>query len=368
MSNYWYDYIIVGSGMFGAAFAFQARKQTPRVLVIEKSEHIGGACYTEEKNGVMIHKYGPHIFHTNDKSIWEWVNQFGEFKSFINQPIAKYGDKIYNLPFNMNTFYQLYGIILPEEAQEAIKKDCIDFPGSSVESCGYRKFGKKIYETLIKDYTEKQWGRSCKDLPQSLIERILLRFEFNNNYFSDQFQGVPVKGYTYLISEMLKDIPVILNKTYAEFKEDFPYIGAGKVIYTGAIDEYYNYCFGKLDYRSLLWDEKIAEQGCAVVNYTSKENPYTRSIEHKWFMGSSDLPAYTSFEKPVEWEPGLERYYPVNTEENLKLYNKYKAYAKERDPNVIFCGRIGGYEYINMDTAISKAISLEEELAANNKI
>lgn len=363
--NY-YDYIVVGAGLFGAAFAHTANALGKTVLIIEKENHIGGACYTEEKDGVIIHKCGPHIFHTSDKEIWDWVNQFDNFKTFINQPIAKHNNKIYNLPFNMNTFYQLYGVVTPDEAAAAIRRDSTDIFGSSFEDYCYRTFGRKLYLTLIKDYTEKQWGRKCSQLPQSLIERVPLRFEYNNNYYNDQYQGVSIHGYTKMIQKMLKGVPVMLNTSFKDLRTIYPDIWADKIIYTGAIDEFYDYCFGKLEYRSLIWDEKIMSQGCSVVNYTDDSTPYTRSIEHRLFCGDTSLPAYCSFERPVEWKKGLERYYPIPTPSNLALYQKYKDYTAEYNSNIIFCGRIGGYKYINMDAAIIQAIKLAKEISKSN--
>lgn len=358
-----FDYVVVGAGLFGAAFAFAAKNlYNKKVLIVEKSDRVGGACYTEEKEGVIVHKFGPHIFHTNNKKLWDWVNSLEEFKPFINQPIAKYEQKIYNLPFNMNTFYQLYGAETPEAAKALIEKDKIKYFGAGLDDFCYRNFGRKLYLTLIKDYTEKQWGRKCADLPTSLVERIPLRFEFNNNYFNDVYQGVPVNGYTALIEKMIEGIPILYNTSYKDMREMFPDISAEKVIYTGAIDEYYDYCLGALEYRSLKWDEKYSEQGCAVINYTDTSTPYTRSIEHKWFMGGDpSLPALCSYELPLEWEEGMERYYPIPTDNNLTLYYRYLDLAKEKDPNVIFCGRIGGYKYINMDTAIEQAMNLAKK-------
>lgn len=359
----YYDYIVVGAGLFGAAFAHTANSLGKKVLVIEKENHIGGACHTEGKDGVIIHKCGPHIFHTSDKSLWEWINQFDNFKTFINQPIAKHSGKIYNLPFNMNTFYQLYGAVIPEEAAAAIERDTAAIFGSSLEDYCYRTFGRELYLTLIRDYTEKQWGRKCSQLPQSLIERVPLRFEYNNNYYNDQYQGVPVHGYTEVIRKMLDNIPIMLNTSFKDLRTIHPEIWADKIIYTGAIDEFYGYCFGKLEYRSLIWNEKIMNQGCAVVNYTDDSTPYTRSVEHRLFCGDTSLPAYCSFERPVEWKEGLERYYPIPTSANLTLYQKYKDYAVEQDPYIIFCGRIGGYKYINMDAAINQAMKLAKEIS-----
>lgn len=361
MDNNYFDFIVVGAGLFGAAFASTASSLGKRVLVIDKNSCVGGACYTEMVDGVPIHRHGPHIFHTNNSELWQWIQLFGEFKPFTNQPIAKYKDKIYNLPFNMNTFYQLYGAQTPRQAEECIKADCVNLFGNSIEDFGYRALGNRLYLTLIKDYTEKQWGRRCSELPQSFIERLPLRFEFNNNYFTDRFQGVPVEGYTPLIKNMLKDSQVMLNTSFQDLRTIFPDIWANKIIYTGSIDEFYNYSLGELQYRSLCWEDRFDRQGCAVVNYTDDTTPYTRSIEHRLFVGDYKSKPYTTFERAVEWKEGLERYYPIPTEKNLTLYNQYLELAQKENPNIIFCGRIGGYKYINMDTAVEQA----RELAFN---
>ena len=356
-----YNYIVVGAGLFGAVFAHTAKTQGKSVLVIEQDDHIGGACYTEKEGGVIIHKCGPHIFHTNNKKLWNWINQFDEFKTFINQPIAKNKDKVYNLPFNMNTFHQLYGATTPEKAVTVLEQDRVNLFGSSIEDYGYRTFGRKLYLTLIKDYTEKQWGRKCSQLPQSFVERIPLRFEYNNNYYNDQYQGVPVHGYTYLIKKMLSKIPVMLNTSFQDLRLIHPEIWADKIIYTGSIDEFYNYSLGELQYRSLCWEDSFDSQGCAVINYTDDTTPYTRSIEHRLFVGDYKSKPHTTFEKAVEWEKGMKRYYPIPTEKNLNLYNQYLELAQKENPNIIFCGRVGGYKYINMDTAVEQA----RELAFN---
>lgn len=358
MDNNYFDFIVVGAGLFGAAFASTASSLGKKVLVIDKNNHVGGACYTEIVNGVAIHKCGPHIFHTNNSELWQWIQSFGEFKHFINQPIAKYKGRIYNLPFNMNTFYQLYGAQTPKQAEECIKADCVNLSGKSVEDFGYRVLGSKLYLTLVKSYTEKQWGRKCSELPQSFIERLPLRFEFNNNYFTDHFQGVPVAGYTPLIKNMLKGSQVMLNTSFQDLRTIFPDIWADKIIYTGSIDEFYGYQLGKLEYRSLIWKEDSNDQGCAVVNYTDDTTPYTRSIEHRLFVGDHKSEPHITFEKAVEWQEGLERYYPIPTDKNLVLYNQYLELARKENPNIVFCGRIGGYKYINMDTAIEQARDL----------
>lgn len=361
MDNNYFDFIVVGAGLFGAAFASTASSIGKKVLVIDKSSHIGGACYTEMVDGVAIHKCGPHIFHTNNSELWQWIQSFGKFKPFINQPIAKYKDKIYNLPFNMNTFHQLYGAQTPKQAEECIKADRVNLLGKSVEDFGYRVLGSKLYLTLVKSYTEKQWGRKCSKLPQSFIERLPLRFEFNNNYFTDLFQGVPVAGYTPLIKNMLKGSQVMLNTSFQDLRTVFPDIWADKIIYTGSIDEFYDYQLGILEYRSLTWEEDSSDQGCAVVNYTDDTIPYTRSIEHRLFVGDYKSKPYITFEKAVEWQEGLERYYPIPTDRNLALYKQYLELAQKENPNIVFCGRIGGYKYINMDTAVEQA----RELAFN---
>ncbi len=365
-----YDYLIVGSGLFGAVFAHEAAAKGKKCLVIDKRNNIAGNIYTAEEHGINVHKYGAHIFHTSDRKVWDYVNEFAEFNNFINAPVAKYGDELYNLPFNMNTFSKMWGIQTPEEARKIIdeqKKDGFKENPENLEEQAISLVGKDIYEKLIKGYTQKQWGRKCTELPAFIIKRLPVRFTFDNNYFNDRYQGIPVGGYTKLVENMLKGIDVKLGVTYKDFiagtDDTFD-----KVIYTGPVDEYFDFRLGTLEYRSLRFEEEYMPdcdnfQGNAAVNYTSADVPYTRIIEHKHFeFGKGDGTVITR-EYPSEWKPGDEPYYPVNNDRNNSLYEQYKALADE-EKNVIFGGRLGVYKYFDMDKVIASALeTAEKELA-----
>lgn len=360
-----YDYLIVGAGLFGAVFAHEAASKGKKCLVIDKRNNIAGNIYTAEEHGINVHKYGAHIFHTSDKKVWDYVNTFAEFNNFINAPVAKYGDELYNLPFNMNTFSKMWGIQTPEEAKKIIdeqKKDGFKENPENLEEQAISLVGKDIYEKLIKGYTQKQWGRKCTELPAFIIKRLPVRFTFDNNYFNDRYQGIPIGGYTKLVENMLSGTEVKLGTAYKDFirkdKEDT----FDKVIYTGPVDEYFDYKLGTLEYRSLRFEEEYLPdcdnfQGNAAVNYTSADVPYTRIIEHKHFeFGKGDGTVITR-EYPSEWKPGDEPYYPVNNDRNNDLYEQYKALAGE-EKNVIFGGRLGVYKYFDMDKVIASALEL----------
>lgn len=366
-----YDFLIVGAGLAGATAAHELTKAGRRCLVIDKRAHIGGNIYTEEVHGINVHKYGAHIFHTSDKFIWDYVNSLVEFNRYTNCPVAQAPDgKLYNLPFNMNTFYQMWGVKTPEEAQakieeqrkeaiEKMKTDGITEP-RNLEEQALTLIGRDIYEKLIKHYTEKQWGRKCTELPAFIIRRLPVRLTFDNNYFNDSFQGIPIGGYTRLIEKMLEGVEVRLNKDYFEHKAELEEL-ADKVIYTGEIDRFYDYRFGHLQYRTVSFETETIDtpnyQGNAVVNYTDTETPFTRIIEHKHFESfGNDLyvnpKTIISREYSKEWKPGDEPYYPVNDDRNSSLYAKYKALADE-ETNVIFCGRLAEYRYYDMHQVIS---------------
>ncbi|HDY7821907.1 TPA: UDP-galactopyranose mutase [Vibrio vulnificus] len=360
-----YDYIIVGAGLFGAVCANKLKEKGKRILVLEKRDHIGGNVYTEKIKNINIHKYGAHIFHTNDEVVWNYVNSFVEFNRFTNSPLANYKGELYNLPFNMNTFYQLWGVLTPKEALEKIeeqKKEIVNI--KNLEDQAISLVGKDIYEKLIKGYTEKQWGRNCKELPAFIIKRLPVRFTFDNNYFSDKFQGIPINGYTEMIEKMLEGIDVKLNTDFLSNKEYYESI-TDKVIYTGPIDEYFDTKLGKLEYRSLQFESEVLEienyQGNAVINYTEKEIPFTRIIEHKHFSSDvSDCTVITR-EYPKEFESGDVPYYPINDDRNMELYKKYRRLSKEKS-NVIFGGRLAEYKYYDMHQVIRSAINAIEKL------
>jgi len=366
-----YDYLIVGAGLFGAVFAHEATSRGKKVLVIDKRNNIAGNIYTEEEHGINVHKYGAHIFHTSDKKVWDYVNEFAEFNNFINAPVAKYGDELYNLPFNMNTFSKMWGIQTPEEAKKIIddqKKDGFKENPENLEEQAISLVGKDIYEKLIKGYTQKQWGRKCTELPAFIIKRLPVRFTFDNNYFNDRYQGIPIGGYTKMVENMLKGTDVKLGITYKEYIAENGSDSFDKVIYTGPVDEYFDFRLGTLEYRSLRFEEEYMPdcdnyQGNAAVNYTSSDVPYTRIIEHKHFeFGAGDGTVITR-EYPSEWKPGDEPYYPVNNDRNNTLYEQYKALAEE-EKNVIFGGRLGVYKYFDMDKVIASSLELAEtELA-----
>jgi len=360
-----YDYLIVGAGLYGAVFAYEARKAGKTCLVVEKRDHIAGNIYTEDVGGIRVHKYGAHIFHTSDKRIWDYVNQFAEFNNYINSPVARYKDELYNLPFNMNTFSKMWGITTPKEAQEIIASQIAELnitEPKNLEEQALSLVGRDVYEKLIKGYTEKQWGRDCKDLPSFIIKRLPLRFTYDNNYFNDRYQGIPMGGYTGMVEKMLEGVEVRLNTDYLEHREELDAL-ADKIIYTGMIDKFYDYKLGVLEYRSVRFEtEELQEenyQGNAVVNYTEREVPYTRVIEHKHFEFGKQPTTVISREYSSEWKKGDEPYYPVNNEKNNALYEQYKALA-EQEGKVIFGGRLGGYKYYDMDKVIAAALEMVE--------
>ena len=369
-----YDYLIVGAGLFGAIFARQATDAGKRVLVIDKRPNIAGNVYTEDIEKIHVHKYGAHIFHTNNKEVWEYVTKFAEFNRFTNSPVANYKGELYSLPFNMYTFNKMWNVITPQEAaakiEEQRKEAGITEP-QNLEEQAISLVGKDIYEKLIKGYTEKQWGRDCKDLPSFIIKRLPVRLTFDNNYFNALYQGIPVGGYTKMVANMLDGIEVRLNTDYLENKDELDKL-AEKVVYTGAIDAYFDYKLGALEYRSVRFDTEVLDtpnfQGNAAVNYTDRETPWTRIIEHKWFEfgkddEGNDIPkTVISREYSSEWKVGDEPYYPVNDEKNGKLYQEYKKLAED-EKNVIFGGRLGEYKYYDMDAVIASALGLcEKEL------
>lgn len=355
-----YDYLIVGSGLYGAVFAHEAKKRGKTCLVLEKRNHIGGNVYCESVEGISVHRYGAHIFHTNDRVVWDYVNSFAEFNRFTNSPIANYNGELYNLPFNMNTFYQMWGVRTPEEARAKIEEQraVIQRDPSNLEEQAISLVGTDIYEKLIRGYTEKQWGRDCKDLPPFIIKRLPVRFTYDNNYFNDRYQGIPIGGYTAMIEKMLDGIEVRLNTDFLEQK-DFWLTQAERVVYTGTVDAYFDYCLGKLEYRSLRFETETLEQsnyqGVAVVNYTDRKTPFTRLIEHKHFEYGQGEKTVITREYPADWVEGMEPYYPVNDEKNGALYQKYAALA-EKEEKVLFGGRLGCYCYYDMDKVIGAAL------------
>lgn len=360
-----YDYLIVGAGLYGAVFARQAHDAGKKVLVIDKRSHIGGNVYTEKIEGIDVHVYGAHIFHTNDENVWNYVNQFATFNRFTNSPIANYNGQIYSLPFNMYTFHQMWGVVTPEQAIAKIEEQKasagITDP-QNLEEQAISLVGTDIYEKLIKGYTEKQWGRDCKDLPAFIIQRLPVRFTYDNNYFNARFQGIPEDGYTALVENLLQGIDVQLNTDYLENKDGWN--GKAKtVVYTGPIDAYFDNCYGPLQYRSVRFETEILDipnyQGNAAVNYTDRNTPYTRIIEHKHFTFGTQPKTVISKEYSVEWQPGMEPYYPVNDQQNTDLYNQYKALA-DQQAQVIFGGRLGQYQYFDMDVTVAAALKASE--------
>ncbi len=361
-----YDFLIVGAGLFGAVFARQMKDCGKKCLVIEKRGHVGGNCYTRDEGGITVHEYGAHIFHTSDKRVWEYVNAFAEFQPFINCPLANYRGKLYHLPFNMNTFYALWGVNTPQKAKDKI--------AAQIEPCAQPKnvreqalslVGRDIYKTLIEGYTEKQWGRSADKLPAEIIKRLPLRFTFDNNYFDDLYQGIPVGGYTALIQNLLDGTEVCTDTDYLENREKYDAL-ADRVVYTGALDEFFGYCKGYLEYRSLRFETQRLEeenfQGNAVVNYTERSVSYTRIIEHKHFQPSLYVPhTVITREYPAAWEAGKERFYPVNDAANTVRYAEYRRLA-EGQSKVIFGGRLGLYRYLDMDDVVAEALNLAEKL------
>jgi len=384
-----YDYLIVGTGLFGAVFAHEMKQAGKRCLCIDRRGHIGGNIYTESEHGIQVHKYGAHIFHTSDRKIWEYINRFAEFNHYVNSPVAVYKDELYNMPFNMNTFSRMWGIRTPAEAEAIIERQRAEAGvgnPSNLEEQALSLVGRDVYEKLVKGYTEKQWGKNCTELPAFIIRRLPVRFTYDNNYFSDRYQGIPIGGYTRIIESLLEDIPVRLGVSYGEYVErarakDGSASGDGsadaypvrskegdtfdRVLYTGMIDEYFDYCLGELQYRSLRFEEEFLEdcgnyQGNAVVNYTEREIPYTRIIEHKHFEFGAGGGTVITREYPSAWKRGDEPYYPINDERNSRLYGEYRRLA-DAERNVLFGGRLGQYRYYDMDKVIAEALRMAEK-------
>ncbi len=367
-----YDYLVVGSGLYGAIFAHEAKKYGKTVLVVEKRSNIAGNIYTENIEGINVHKYGAHIFHTNNKEGWKYITQFAEFNRFTNSPVANYKGELYSMPFNMYTFNKMWGVVTPEEAQEKISEQRKEIVGTpkNLEEQAISLVGRDVYEKLVKGYTEKQWGRECVDLPAFIIKRLPVRFTFDNNYFNALYQGIPIGGYTKLVSKILEGIEVRLNTDYLKEKSELDKL-ADKIVYTGPIDAYFEYKLGHLEYRSVRFENELLDipnfQGNAAVNYTDKETPWTRIIEHKWFefgkdVNGNDLPkTIISREYSSEWKPGDEPYYPVNDEKNSDLYEEYRKLSVS-EPKVIFGGRLGEYKYYDMDKTIESVLKVTENL------
>lgn len=364
-----YDYLIVGAGLFGSTFAYEMTKKGKKCLVIDRRDHIGGNIYCENIHGINVHKYGAHIFHTSDKTIWDYVNQFVDFNNYVNSPIANYKGELYNMPFNMNTFTKLWkDVVTPLDAINKIEEQKQELKGKEPENLEEQAIslvGRDIYEKLVKGYTEKQWGKDCKDLPAFIIKRLPVRFTFNNNYFNDRYQGIPIGGYNVIIEKMLENCDVELNVDFLKEKEKYKSL-AEKVLYTGMIDEYFNYQLGNLEYRTLKFETELLEgienyQGNAVFNYTDRETPYTRIIEHKHFEFGTQLDTVITKEYPSDWKPGDEAYYPVNNDKNNQLFEEYKSLAKKEE-NVIFGGRLGHYKYYDMDKVIIAALELVDTI------
>ncbi|HIF9306002.1 TPA: UDP-galactopyranose mutase [Photobacterium damselae] len=362
-----YDYLIIGAGFFGAICAYELSKKGKKVLVLEKRNHIGGNAYTRNDNGIQVHQYGAHIFHTNDKDIWDYVNNLVPFNRFTNSPLAMYKGRLFNLPFNMNTFHQLWGVTTPEEAKEKILEQRSEMEGkipTNLEEQAISLVGRDMYETLIKGYTEKQWGCSAKELPDFIIKRLPVRFTYDNNYFSDNYQGIPIGGYTKIFEKLLENVDVRLNINYLEDREKYNDL-ASSVIYTGPIDAYFDYELGTLDYRSLKFEHKVLDmpnyQGNAVINYTEREIPFTRIIEHKHFDPVETSHTIVTKEFPKDWKLGDEPYYPINDEKNMDLFKKYRKLAKNED-NVIFGGRLAEYKYYDMHQVIRSALNCVKDL------
>ncbi len=386
-----YDYLVVGAGLFGAVFAHEMNERGKSVLVIDKRDHIAGNIYTENRMGINVHKYGAHIFHTSDREVWEYVNRFAEFNNYVNSPVAVYKDELYNLPFNMNTFSKMWGIRTPKEAMEIInsqaeaekerikkEKGTETFEAENLEEQALSLAGRDIYEKLVKGYTEKQWGRDCKELPAFIIKRLPMRFIFDNNYFNDRYQGIPIGGYTQLVEKLLEGITVKTATDYYDYiKRDKEFAGEPAesvdgnsfetILFTGMIDEFFDYKLGMLEYRSLRFEtQELPEvdnyQGNAVVNYTQREIPYTRIIEHKHFEYGQGKGTIITREYPADWKQGDEPYYPMNDKKNNELYEKYRELAKDKG-NVLFGGRLGQYKYYNMDQVIRAALDMVKETA-----
>lgn len=361
-----YDYLIVGSGLFGSIFAYEATKRGKNCLVIEKRNHIGGNIYCENVEGINVHKYGAHIFHTSNKKVWEYVNNLAEFNNYINSPVANYRGELYNLPFNMNTFYQLWKVKTPAEAKAKIEEQLSEIninEPKNLEEQAIKLIGRDVYEKLVKGYTEKQWGKRATELPAFIIKRLPVRFTFDNNYFNDRYQGIPIGGYNTIINRLLDGIEVKLNTDFFKDREHFESL-ADKIVFTGMIDEFYEYKFGELEYRSLRFEDEVLDeenhQGNAVVNYTEFEIPYTRIIEHKHFEYGNQEKTVITREYPAIWEKGKEPYYPINNEKNNSIYSKYKELA-EKETNIIFGGRLAEYKYYDMHNVIEKALECIEK-------
>ena len=368
-----YDWLVVGAGLYGAVCARELTDAGKKVLVVDRRPHVAGNAYTEDVNGIHVHRYGAHIFHTNDEAVWRYVQRFASFNRFTNAPVARYGNEVYSLPFNMYTFSQMWGVVTPEEAAAKIAEQRREITGEprNLEEQAISLVGRDIYEKLIKGYTEKQWGRSCRDLPAFIIRRLPVRFTYDNNYFNALYQGIPAGGYTGMVERMLEGVEVRLGVDYLEHREELDAL-AERVIYTGPVDAYFGYCLGPLEYRSLRFETETPDtanfQGNAVVNYTDRETPWTRIIEHKWFRfgkddAGNDLPGTViSREYSVEWKPGDEPYYPVNDEKNSARYAGYRAMA-EKETGTVFGGRLGEYRYCDMDQVIAAALAKVKELA-----
>ena len=360
-----YDYVIVGSGLFAGVFAYKARQKGKSVLVVEKRNHIGGNVYCEDVEGIHVHKYGAHIFHTSNREVWDFVNSLVEFNRYTNSPVANYKGEMYNMPFNMNTFSRMWNISTPAEAKAIIDKQRQSVQGEpkNLEEQAISLVGTDIYQKLVKGYTEKQWGRDCKDLPAFIIKRLPVRFTYDNNYFNDLYQGIPIGGYNVIIDKLFEGCDIEIGVDYLENREHYDSLGED-IVYTGTIDGYYDYCYGKLEYRTVRFENELLEmenyQGVAVVNYTDRETPYTRIIEHKHFEFGKQPKTVISKEYPSEWTEGMEPYYPVNDEKNHALYQKYAALAAE-EKNVIFGGRLAEYKYYDMDKVIESAFRAAEK-------
>ena len=360
-----YDYLIVGAGLYGSMFAYRAHKAGKKCLVIDRNPHIGGGCYTEQVNGINVHKYGPHIFHTSNKEVWDFMNSLVPFNDFINSPVACYKGKRYNLPFNMNTFHQLWGVNTPDEAKAIIEKQRAEYSNieepQNLEEQALKRAGRDIYETLVKGYSEKQWGMKATEIPAFVIRRLPFRFEYNNNYFNDTYQGIPIGGYTKIFQKLLDGVEVRLDTDYFQNREMFDGL-AEKTVFTGQIDAFYNYRFGELDFRSLRFEHKVLEgvkdfQGNAVVNYTEAEVPYTRCIEHKHFEFGKQPDTVITYEYSRKWENGAAPYYPINNERNNNLYSKYAELARQQE-NVIFGGRLAEYKYYDMHQIVENVLNM----------
>lgn len=360
-----YDYVIVGSGLFAGVWAYLARKKGKSCLVVEKRNHIGGNIYCEEQEGIHVHKYGAHIFHTSNRKVWKFVNELAEFNRYTNSPVANYKGEMYNMPFNMNTFSKMWGISTPEEAKEIIARQKAGVTGEpkNLEEQAISLVGTDLYEKLVKGYTEKQWGRDCKDLPAFIIKRLPVRYTYDNNYFNDLYQGIPMGGYNVIIEKLFEGCDIVTGVDYLKEREKYRSMG-DVIVYTGTIDSYYDYCYGQLEYRSLRFETEVLDQenyqGVAVVNYTDRETPFTRIIEHKHFEFGTQPKTVITREYPADWKEGMEPYYPVNDEKNQRLYERYAEMAA-KETNVIFGGRLAEYKYYDMDKVIESALRRAEE-------